>query len=100
MASGYPADMNLSAYFDRIGYSGPTAPDFATLDALMRAHAATVPFENLDVQLGRAVSFEPEAIFDKLVATLTTMATSGGAAAGASSRTGCSAGRWPSWDSM
>lgn len=67
MASGYPADMNLSAYFDRIGYSGPTAPDFATLDALMRAHAATVPFENLDVQLGRAVSFEPEAIFDKLV---------------------------------
>ena len=89
MASGYPADMNLSAYFDRIGYSGPTAPDFATLDALMRAHAATVPFENLDVQLGRAVSFEPEAIFDTLPA-----------AAGASSRTGCSAGRWPSWDSM
>jgi N-hydroxyarylamine O-acetyltransferase len=59
--------MNLPAYFDRIGYSGPRTPDFATLDALMRAHAAHVPFENLDVQLGRRLSLDRDAIFAKLV---------------------------------
>jgi N-hydroxyarylamine O-acetyltransferase len=59
--------MQLSAYFDRIGYSGPLDRDLATLDALMRAHAAAVPFENLDVQLGRPISLASQAIFDKLV---------------------------------
>jgi len=59
--------MELSAYFDRIGYSGPRAPDLATLRALMRAHIAAVPFENLDVQLGNRVSVELPAVFEKLV---------------------------------
>ena len=59
--------MELSSYFDRIGYSGPKEVDLATLDALMRAHAAAVPFENLDVQLGRPISLAPDAVFDKLV---------------------------------
>jgi N-hydroxyarylamine O-acetyltransferase len=59
--------MDLPAYFDRIGYSGPASADRATLDALMRAHSAAVPFENLDVQLGRPISLEPDAIFAKLV---------------------------------
>jgi N-hydroxyarylamine O-acetyltransferase len=60
--------MELSAYFDRIGYSGPRAPDLETLKALMRAHIAAVPFENLDVQLGNRVGTALPAIFDKLVA--------------------------------
>lgn len=59
--------MDLAAYFDRIGYSGPRAPDLATLDALMKAHAGSVPFENLDVQLGRRTGLDPQAIFAKLV---------------------------------
>ena len=59
--------MLLSAYFDRIGYSGPRTPGFATLDAVMRAHVAAVPFENLDVQLGNPVSVELPAVFAKLV---------------------------------
>jgi N-hydroxyarylamine O-acetyltransferase len=59
--------MDLDAYFGRIGYSGPRTPDLATLDAVMRAHIASVPFENLDVQLGRRISIAPEAIFAKLV---------------------------------
>lgn len=59
--------MNLSAYFDRIGYCGPTTPDFATLEALMRAHAASVPFENLDVQLGRPLTTDLPALYDKIV---------------------------------
>lgn len=59
--------MELSAYFDRIGYSGPRMPDMATLQALMRAHVAAVPFENLDVQLGNSVTTALPAIFAKLV---------------------------------
>ena len=67
MASGYPARMKLSAYFSRIGYSGPVTPDLTTLEAVMRAHAAAVPFENLDVQLGRPLGTELPAIYAKLV---------------------------------
>jgi N-hydroxyarylamine O-acetyltransferase len=43
----------LSRYLDRIGYSGPIAPDLATLRALHHAHILAVPYENLDAQLGR-----------------------------------------------
>lgn len=59
--------MQLSAYFARIGYSGPATPDFATLDAVMRAHVAAIPFENLDVQFGRPLATDLPPIFDKLV---------------------------------
>jgi N-hydroxyarylamine O-acetyltransferase len=59
--------MELSAYLHRIGYSGPTTPDLATLEALMRAHIAAVPFENLDVQLGNRVTIDLPAIYAKLV---------------------------------
>jgi N-hydroxyarylamine O-acetyltransferase len=59
--------MDLEAYFARIGHDGPRTPDHATLTALVRAHLAAIPFENLDVQLRRPVSLDPQAIFDKLV---------------------------------
>lgn len=59
--------MELSAYLHRIGYLGPTAPDHATLAALMAAHIAAVPFENLDVQLGNRVTTDLPAIYAKLV---------------------------------
>lgn len=59
--------MKLSAYFDRIGYSGPVTPDLATLNAVMRAHIAAVPFENLDVQLCNPVTTALPAIYAKLV---------------------------------
>ncbi len=66
-AVAYPPGMELPAYFDRIGYSGPRTPDFATLEALMRAHIAAMPFENLDVQLGNRVTIDLPAVFAKLV---------------------------------
>jgi N-hydroxyarylamine O-acetyltransferase len=59
--------MILSAYFDRIGYSGPVTPEPATLEAVMRAHIAAIPFENLDVQLGNRVTPALPAIYAKLV---------------------------------
>jgi N-hydroxyarylamine O-acetyltransferase len=59
--------MDLDAYFARIGYQGSRAPTRETLDAITRAHASSIPFENLDVLLGRRIDLRPEALFDKLV---------------------------------
>ena len=59
--------MEVSAYLDRIGYAGPLAPDLATLRALHRAHLAAIPYENLDVQLGRPLTTDPAAAYDKIV---------------------------------
>lgn len=59
--------MELAAYFDRIGFAGQARPDLATLQAVHRAHLLAVPYENLDVPLGRPVSTDPAAAFDKIV---------------------------------
>lgn len=62
-----PSAVNLDAYFARIGYSGPRMPTLAALRAIHAAHAEAIPFENLDVLLGRPISLEPSAVFQKLV---------------------------------
>jgi N-hydroxyarylamine O-acetyltransferase len=59
--------MQLAAYLDRIGYRGSTAPTLDTLFAIHRAQAYTIPYEGLDIQLGRPVDLDPARIFDKLV---------------------------------
>jgi len=57
----------LSAYFDRIGYAGTPRADLATLQALHRAHALAIPFEDAEVQFGRPPGLDPHAAFAKLV---------------------------------
>lgn len=59
--------MDLNVYLERIRYDGPLRRDAATLAALHRAHLFAIPYENLDVQLGRAVSTSVPQIFDKIV---------------------------------
>ncbi|MEQ1929706.1 MAG: arylamine N-acetyltransferase [Parvularculaceae bacterium] len=59
--------MNLASYFDRIGYRGRAKPDLPTLTAVLRAHVEAIPYENLDVQLGRPVTRALPAIFEKIV---------------------------------
>jgi N-hydroxyarylamine O-acetyltransferase len=59
--------LDLDAYFTRIGHSGPRTPTLATLHAIVRAHVQTIPFENLDVLLGRPIELEPEALAAKLI---------------------------------
>jgi len=59
--------IDARAYLDRIGYSGPTEPTAATLAALHRAHMLAVPFENLDIHLGRRNVLDPGHVFDKVV---------------------------------
>lgn len=60
-----PAD--LGAYFARIGYTGPPAPTLAALRGIVAGHAAAIPFENIDVLLGRPVLLDFDTLIDKLV---------------------------------
>jgi N-hydroxyarylamine O-acetyltransferase len=57
----------LDRYLERIDYSGPVRPDRDTLFALHRAHLAAIPYENLEIQLGRENVLAEDAFVDKLV---------------------------------
>lgn len=59
--------MELSAYFERIGFGADARPDLDTLKRVHRAHLAAIPYENLDVLLKRPLSLDPARAFDKLV---------------------------------
>lgn len=59
--------MQLDAYLDRIGYHGARMVDLETLIALHRAHLRTIPYENLDIALGRTLSLDEASIYAKLV---------------------------------
>lgn len=58
---------DLNAYLDRIGLSSAPPPTVGGLAQLVRAHRLAIPFENLDIPLGRGISIDPDAVFDKLV---------------------------------
>lgn len=60
--------IDLDGYFARIGYGGSPRPDLTTLRALTELHPAAIPFEAVDVFLGRPVDLSPHAIQAKLVA--------------------------------
>ena len=60
--------IDLDAYFDRIGWGGPTTLHDDTLAGLLGAHMSRIPFEALDVLLGRPVRLELDALQQKLVA--------------------------------
>jgi len=59
--------VDLDAYVARIGYAGPRTPTLETLNDVLTAHVQSVPFENLDVLLGRRISLEPAAIQRKII---------------------------------
>ncbi|MGW5241258.1 arylamine N-acetyltransferase family protein [Monashia sp. NPDC004114] len=57
----------VTAYLGRLGAMTPAAPTLAALSSLQRAHLLAVPFENLDIALGRPISVEPADAYDKVV---------------------------------
>lgn len=59
--------MDVSAYLERIGYHGDTAPTLENLRSMHRAHALSVPFENLDIGLGTSIVVDEGVNFDKIV---------------------------------
>jgi N-hydroxyarylamine O-acetyltransferase len=65
LASG--TTVELSAYLDRIAFTGAIRPDRATLAAISKAHLLAIPYENLDVQLGRPLTIAPATAYDRIV---------------------------------
>ena len=61
------AELDLTSYFARIGFAGPSETTLGTLQALHRLHPAAITFENLDPLMGRRVSLEIGAVVGKLV---------------------------------
>jgi N-hydroxyarylamine O-acetyltransferase len=57
----------LEAYLARIGHSGRLQPSRAVLEELHLAHATHIPFENLDVLLGRPIRLDLDSLQAKLV---------------------------------
>jgi len=61
------SDAELQAYFGRIGYAGPREPTLAVLRGIVAGHATSIPFENVDVLLGRGAKLDNEALLDRIV---------------------------------
>src|SRR5260221_4662216 len=59
--------MDINAYLRRINYNGPLTVSAETLSALHMAHLLAVPFENLDIGLGRPIVLSDKALFAKIV---------------------------------
>ena len=59
--------LDLPAYLRRIRHDGDLRPDLATLQALHLAHACTIPFENLDIQMGLPIRLDLGSLQNKLV---------------------------------
>ncbi len=59
--------LDLGGYLARTGYRGATDPTAAALRGLHRAHATTIPFENLDILLGGTPRLDLDDLEDKLV---------------------------------
>jgi N-hydroxyarylamine O-acetyltransferase len=59
--------LDLDAYLARIAHSGPLEPTAKVLCDLHLAHAASIPFENIEVLLGRAPRLDLDGLQAKLV---------------------------------
>ena len=59
--------MDIYGYLGRIGYTGSLEPTPGTLKQLHRAHMLCVPFENLDIFLGRPIVLDVESFYEKIV---------------------------------
>lgn len=57
----------LSRYLARIGLAGPMPHDPAGLARWLAAHRRAIPFENLDIPLGRGIAIDGASVFAKLV---------------------------------
>ncbi|MEO5867651.1 MAG: arylamine N-acetyltransferase, partial [Sphingomonas sp.] len=58
---------DLDAYLARIRLPARPTLDALGLAALQRAHRLAIPFENLDIRLGRGIRIDSASVFAKLV---------------------------------
>jgi N-hydroxyarylamine O-acetyltransferase len=61
------SEVDLDAYFVRIGYSGPRRPTLAVLKAIHALHPASIPFENIDVLLKQPIRLDATSLHAKMV---------------------------------
>ena len=59
--------VDLDRTLERIAYRGSCAASLDTLRDLQRAFLLRVPFENLDIHLGREISLSPDRVYEKIV---------------------------------
>jgi len=59
--------VDLPSYIARIGYDGPLKPTMETLSGLLECHIAAIPFEAIDVVLGRGIDLTPRTVDAKLI---------------------------------
>src|SRR6266481_8634295 len=58
---------NVTAYLLRIGYRGRPQPNIESLRRLHRKHLFSIPFENLDIHLGRPIILGQDAFYEKII---------------------------------
>lgn len=59
--------MDLNKYFERIQFTDSPRVDLHTLTRLQQQHLLNIPYENLDVQLGRPLDRDINKTFEKIV---------------------------------
>src|SRR6266851_9426074 len=59
--------MESKTYMERIGYRGPLRSSLEVLRKLHRKHLLSVPFENLDIHLGRPIILSESAFYHKII---------------------------------
>jgi N-hydroxyarylamine O-acetyltransferase len=59
--------MDTASYLARIAFTGPVPPTADTLRLLHLAHLYNIPFENLDISLGREIVCDEHRFFHKVI---------------------------------
>ena len=62
------SEFDQNAWLTRIGYSGPLTPTLETLNGLIWAHASAIPYETLDIMLGRPPKLDVSTLQAKMIA--------------------------------
>jgi N-hydroxyarylamine O-acetyltransferase len=68
MSTSSESEVDLDAYLARIGQEAARQPTLKVFEALHLGHATHIPFENLDILLGRPIRLDLEGLQAKLVA--------------------------------
>jgi N-hydroxyarylamine O-acetyltransferase len=63
ISTGFP----LMQYLERIGLSRPPDPDEEGLRLVHTAQAFSIPFENIEIHLGRSISLKPVDLVEKIL---------------------------------
>lgn len=67
MSDAADSTLDLPAYLARVKYAGDLGPTAGVLSRLHEAHTTSVPFENLDVYLGKGIRIDLPSIQAKIV---------------------------------